>query len=299
MFQHALLNELTAFIAVAEHGSFTQAAQSLRTSKSSTGKAIQKLEAELGIKLFNRSTRSVRLTEEGRIYLDAAKHAVDTVNEAKLVLGARRAEPAGRLRINLPSGISRVPILKLATFTQRHPKVSVEISESDRFEEAIEGDWDIIVRIGDLEDTSLLAKKLCVLKRVMCASPDYLERKGTPRSLQELRSHDAVMYRQPGSKIRPWMFSDKRNELIEISPPPSVVCTEGRALIDAAIAGAGIAQIYDKALGSSINNGELVEVLADRAAPGPPVNALVASGRIMPAKTRVFLEYLQDVYGAD
>lgn len=299
MFQHALLNELVAFIAVAEQGSFTLAAQSLGSSKSSTGKAIRKLEAELGVKLFNRSTRSVRLTEEGAIYLEAAKQAVDTINEAKILLDARRAEPEGRLRVNLPSGIGRRLILRLSEFTRSYPKVRIELSESDRFEEAIEGEWDVVIRIGELEDSSLLAKKLGVLRRVLCGSPDYLARKGTPKNFNDLKDHDGVMYRQPGSKIRSWVFKDKRNKQMEVSPAAIVVCSEGRALVDAALSGAGLAQIYDKALDPGMNNGQLVEVLADKALPGPPVNAIVPSGRRMPAKTRVFLEFLTEVYSED
>lgn len=296
MFQHALLNELIAFIAVAEYGSFTQAAESLHTTKSSTGKAIQKLEAALGIKLFNRSTRSVRLTEEGHIYLDAAKNAVDTINEAKQLLDARKAEPAGRLRVNLPIGIGKAVVLALSTFTQAYPKVSVELSLSDRFEEAIEGNWDIVVRIGELEDSGLIARKLCDLRSVLVASPKYLARKGTPQTLSELRAHEAVLFRAPGGKLRPWMFVEKRNQMIEMSPSPVAVFSDGRTLVDAVVSGQGVAQIYDKAFGDSLENGELVELFPHLAPAGPPVNAMITIGRVMPAKTRAFLVFLTDLF---
>lgn len=299
MFRHALLNEIIAFIAVAEQGSFTLAAENLRSSKSSTSKAIQKLEAALGIKLFNRSTRSVRLTEEGAIYLDAVKHAIDIINEAKLLLDTRKVEPTGRLRVNLPIAIGRVVVMALSNFTQAHPKVSVEISLSDRFEVPIVGDWDIVVRVGELDDSGLTARKLCVLSHVLCASPDYLARKGTPQNLQDLRAQDAVMYRAPAGKIRPWVFKDNQHERIEMSPQPLAIFSESGALIDATISGLGIAQIYDKTIATEISNGKLVEVLSETSLSGPPVHALITSGRAMPAKTRVFVEFLTELFGGD
>lgn len=296
MFQHALLNEIIAFIAVAEFGSFTQAAESLQTTKSSTGKAIKKLEDELGIRLFNRSTRSVRLTEEGKIYLDAAKHALETINEAKSVLDSRKAEPAGRLRVNLPIGIGRTVVLELSRFTKAFPKVTVELFLSDRFEEAIEGDWDIVMRIGHLEDSGLIARKLCVLRRVLCASPSYLEKNGTPKTLQELRKHEALVFRAPGGKLRPWEFMEKGDYKSQMSPPPVAVYGDGRSLVDAAISGQGIAQIYDKALGKSLNTGELIELFPETSVVGPPVHALISSGRMVPAKTRVFIDFLMELF---
>lgn len=297
MFKNILLNEIIAFIAVAEYGNFTLAAESLHSSKSSIGKAIKKLEADLGVKLFNRSTRSVRLTEEGRIYLDAAKHAIDTINEAKLILDARKSEPIGHLRVNLPCGVGRIVVAALSTFTQAYPKITVELSLSDRFEKVIEGNWDVVVRIGELDDSRLVAKKLCQLKPVLCASPNYLARNGMPRKLQDLQSHNAVMFRPPSGKVKPWIFNEPRREMSKISPSPLAVFSDGRTLVDAAISGLGVAQIYDKALGSSIRNGELVEVLSDKAPSGPPVNALIPSGRAIPLKIQVFLEFLTELFG--
>lgn len=297
MFQHALLNELIAFISVAEHGSFTLAAESLSSTKSSTGKAVSKLETELGIKLFNRTTRSVRLTEEGVIYLEAAKQAIDAINEAKLVLNSRKAEPAGRLRVNLPLGIGKNVAHALPKFVKKYPKVTIELSLSDRFEDAILGEWDIVVRIGHLEDSSFVAKKLCQLKRVICASPEYLSRKGKPQSLQDFRDHDTLVFRAPGGKVRPWVIKEKSDLLIEVSPNPLAIFNDGRTLTDAVVSGLGVCQIYDKAVEGQIRKGELVELMPEKASPGPPVNALVPSGRSMPAKTKAFLDFLSEHFG--
>ncbi|WP_445354185.1 LysR family transcriptional regulator [Microbulbifer sp. EKSA008] len=293
MFQQAHLNEIVVFIAVAEHGSFTKAAASLNSTKSGAGKAVKKLEEELGLKLFNRTTRSIRLTEEGKIFLDAAKHALETINEARLLLHARKDEPAGRLRINLPIGIGRTIVSALKGFTQLHPKVTVEVSLSDSLEDAIRGEWDVVVRIGELEDSSFIAKKICETRRILCASPEYLSQKGMPKTLEDLKEHDSLVFRAPTGKLRGWLFQEDGGPITEFSPSPLAIFRDGRTLIDAVVAGMGIAQVYDKALSFSVQNSEVVELFPEKAVPGPPVSALIPSGRAMPAKTRVFIEFLK------
>ncbi|WP_444908256.1 LysR family transcriptional regulator [Microbulbifer sp. SSSA008] len=293
MFQQAHLNEIVVFIAVAEHGSFTKAAASLNSTKSGAGKAVKKLEEELGLKLFNRTTRSIRLTEEGKIFLDAAKHALETINEARLLLHARKDEPAGRLRINLPIGIGRNIVSALKGFTQLHPKVTVEVSLSDSLEDAIRGEWDVVVRIGELEDSSFIAKKICETRRILCASPEYLSQKGMPKTLEDLKEHDSLVFRAPTGKLRGWLFQEDGGPITEFSPSPLAIFRDGRTLIDAVVAGMGIAQVYDKALGFSVQNSEVVELFPEKVVPGPPVSALIPSGRAMPAKTRVFIEFLK------
>ncbi len=298
MFQKALLNEIVAFVAVADCGSFTGAAELLNSTKSGTGKAVKKLEDGLGLKLFHRTTRRLTLTEEGRIFLEASKHAMDTINEAKLLLESRKDEPVGRLRVNLPIGIGRNIVNNLKYFTQQYPKVTVELSLSDRFDDAIQGEWDIVVRIGELEDSSFIAKKLCDSKRVLCASADYLNTRGMPQSLQELRIHDALMFRTSSGKLRPWIFKDRQGSLTEITPNPLAILSDGRSFVDAVIAGMGIAQVYDVALGEMLREGSVVELFPELAAVGPPINALIPSGRAMPAKTKVFLGFLKTQFGS-
>ncbi|WP_444931024.1 LysR family transcriptional regulator [Microbulbifer sp. SSSA002] len=291
------MNEIVVFIAVAEYGSFTKAAVALNSTKSGAGKAIKKLEEELDLKLFNRTTRSISLTEEGKIFLDAAKHAIETINDARLLLNARKDEPAGRLRVNLPLGIGRNIVVALKDFTQLHPKVTMEVSLSDNLEDAIKGEWDVVVRIGELEDSSFIAKTLCESKRILCASPKYLAQKGTPKTLEELREHDALVFRAPTGKVRDWLFLENDDSVTKLSPSPLAIFRDGRTLVDAVMAGMGIAQVYDTALGSAIQNGEVVELFPEKVIPGPPISALIPSGRVMPAKTRAFIKFLQSELG--
>ncbi|MDG3085067.1 LysR family transcriptional regulator [Vibrio hannami] len=293
MFKNALMNEMVAFVAVAEFSSFTLAAASLNSTKSGTGKAVRKLEAELGLKLFNRTTRSVSLTEEGRIYFEAAKHALDTINETRLLLEARKDEPTGKLRVNLPNAIGRNIVNTLREFTDNFPKVTVELSLTDRFEDAVQGEWDVVVRIGELDDSSFVAKSLGQAKRILCASPRYIEEFGAPKDLNALRNHNSVAFRAPTGKIRPWLFKDASGKTSEISISPIAVFNDGRALVDAVVSGLGIAQVYDKAVSQALKSGDMVELLPSTSISGPPVNALIPSGRVMPAKTKVFIEFLK------
>jgi len=287
------LDEIAAFVAVAEDGSFTRAAERLGSTKSNVGKAVQRLEARLGTQLLQRSTRVVRLSEEGKIYLGAARMALDALAEAERALGARRAEPAGRLRVNLPAGLGRTVVLpSLTSFCARHPRVTFELGFSDRFAEAIAGDWDLVVRIGHLEDSAITARKLCTLRRILCASPDYLTRRGAPSSLRDLRDHDAVLFRGPDGRLRHWMFADGEEQVLELSPTPVLTLADGQALIDAAVCGLGIVQLYDKPAHAALAGGSLVQILPALASDGPPVHALIPAGRTMPAKTRVFLDHL-------
>ncbi len=293
MFQQALLNEILVFLSVADHGSFTAAASSLNSTKSGTGKAVKRLESAMGLTLFNRTTRSVRLTEEGKIFYDAAKMAMDTINEAKVVLDSRKAEPAGRLRVNLPIGIGSSIVHSLQEFTQTYPKVTLELSLSDRFEDAVKGEWDILVRIGELEDSSFIAKPLGHTRRILCASPDYLAQFGIPSDLDDLTSHHALLYRLHTGKLRQWAFHQQDGNIRTLSPTPLAIFNDARSFIDAVSAGLGIAQIYDKAVLRSLDQGTIVEVLPDFASDGAPINALIPSGRVMPAKTKAFIGFLQ------
>lgn len=166
-------DEIAAFVAVAELASFTRAAARLGNSKSSV-KAVQRLEARLGARLLRRSTRAVSLTEEGALYLEAARAALGSLVEAGRVLATRQGEPAGHLRLDLPAGLGRVILPTLAGFAARHPRLTLEVVLADRFSDPIAEGWDVVVRVGFLADSSLVARKLCDLRLGFYAAPAYL-----------------------------------------------------------------------------------------------------------------------------
>ncbi len=294
----AAVADIEAFVAVAQTASFTKAAETLGTTKSNVGKAVQRLETRLGTRLFQRTTRAVHLTDDGAMYLQAAQQALDGLREAEQTLAARRSEPIGRVRLDLPAGFGRLLFPSLARLRERHPKVTLEIGLNDRMSDAVAEGWDVVVRIGDLPvDGEMTVRKLCTLRLGLYASPDYLARRGAVESLSDLPAHDAVVFRGPSGRLRPWTLNDD-GQVRELSPSPAVVLADGHALVEAAMQGIGIVQVFDRVAQPHVEAGRLVPVLPDADVDGPPVHALIPLGRRMPAKTRAVLNFLAESLAA-
>jgi len=290
----ASIPEITAFTAVAQTGSFTQAAENLGTSKSNVGKAVQRLEARLGTRLFQRTTRAVRLTEDGEIYLQAAQAALDSLRDAEQALAARRAEPIGRVRLDLPSGLGRLLLPTFAALRQRYPKITLELALTDRMSDPVGEGWDIVVRIGILpQDSEMTVRKLCDLRLGLYAAPDYISRNGDVTTVGELSGHDAIVFRGPSGQLRPWSVLDG-GQVREISPAPAIVTADGQTFIDAAINGLGIAQILDRVAKPYVDTGRLLHILPIADVDGPPVHAIIPLGRRMAAKTRAVLNHIAE-----
>jgi DNA-binding transcriptional LysR family regulator len=290
----APVNEIAVFVAVAQSGSFTRAAEELGSSKSNVGKAVQRLEGRLGTKLFQRTTRAVRLTEDGETYLAAAQTALDGLREAEQQLASRRAEPAGRVRIDLPSGFGRLLLPSFRRFRDKHPKVTIEMALTDRMSDPIGEGWDIVVRIGALpEDSELTVRKLCDLTLGLYAAPEYLEARGTPSSIADLSSHDAVVFRGPTGRLRPWSLREGES-VRAYSPSPVLVLADGQALVESVVAGFGVSQILDRVAIPYVKAGRLVHVMPDADVAGPPVHAIISLGQKMAAKTRAVVNHLAE-----
>lgn len=290
----ASLPEIAAFVAVAQTGSFTRAAEHLATNKSNVGKAVQRLEARLGARLFQRTTRAVRLTEDGEVYLVAARNALDTLRDAAQALAARREEPIGRVRLDMPSGFRQLFLPTLSDLRKCYPKVTLELSVTDRMSDAVGEGWDLVVRAGELpQDSEMTVRKLCDIQLQLYAAPEYLERHPAPTTISDLINHDAVIFRGFTGRLRPWFLMDN-GYVNEYSPNPALILSDGQALIDSTLAGLGIAQIYDRVARPYVEKGQLVPIMPGTEVEGPPVHALIPAGRRMPAKTRAVLDYLAD-----
>lgn len=201
----ASLPEIAAFVAVAQTGSFTRAAEHLATNKSNVGKAVQRLESRLGTRLFQRTTRAVRLTEDGETYLVAARSALDTLRDAAQALAARREEPIGRVRLDMPSGFRQLFLPTLSDLRKCYPKVTLELSVTDRMSDAVGEGWDLVVRAGELpQDSEMTVRKLCDIRLQLYAAPEYLNRHGMPSSIADLIDHDAVIFRGFTGRLRQW-----------------------------------------------------------------------------------------------
>ena len=280
---------------MAQQSSFTQAAEQLGSTKSNVGKAVQRLEARLGTRLFQRTTRAVRLTEDGATYLEAARAALDGLTEAEVALAARREEPVGRVRLDIPVGFGRVLIPTFAALRRRWPKISFELSLSDRQSDAVAEGWDIVVRIGELPaDGDMMVRKLCDLRLGLYASAAYLAQHPPIGTVKDLPSQQAILFRGNSGRVRSWMVQEAGRPA-ETLPEAALVLSDGRAMIDAAIAGLGVAQLFDLVTQVHVASGELRLVLPEADTQGPPVHALIPLGRRMPPKTRAVLDHLVEV----
>lgn len=290
----ASVPEIVAFTAVAQTGSFTRAAENLGTSKSNVGKAVQRLEARLGTKLFQRTTRAVRLTEDGEIYLHASQAALAGLRDAEQALAARRAEPIGKVRIDLPAGFGRLFLPTLAALRDTYPKISLELAFVDRISDPVAEGWDLVVRIGELPpESDMSVRKLCTLRNGLYASPHYLARKPAITSIADLSVHDAAIFRASSGRLRPWTVQDG-DVTRDIAPTPALVLSDGQALIDATVHGFGISQLFDRVARPLVASGALVHVLPEADIPGPPVHALIPLGHRMPSRTRIVLDKLAE-----
>ncbi|XXX78403.1 LysR family transcriptional regulator [Sorangium sp. So ce134] len=290
------VHDIAIFVAVAQNASFTRAAEQLGTTKSNVGKAVQRLERRLGTRLFQRTTRAVRLTEDGETYLEAALAALDGLSEAEIALAARREEPVGRVRLDIPSGFGRLLFPTFASMRERHPRVTLDVSLSDRQSDPVGEGWDIVMRIGELAaGGDMTVRKLCDLRLGLYASPDYLKRRGPPTSANDLWNHEPIVFRAGSGRLRPWTLLETGHES-EMSPRAGLIVADGRAMVDAAIAGLGVAQIFDRVAQPHVASGELQRVLPEADVDGPPVHALIPLGRRMPPKTRIVLDHLIEFF---
>ncbi|MFM0341693.1 LysR family transcriptional regulator [Paraburkholderia fungorum] len=291
----APMSEIAVFVAVAQSGSFTRAAEDIGSSKSNVGKAVQRLETRLGTRLFQRTTRAVRLTEDGETYLLAAQKALEGLQEAEQQLASRRSEPVGRVRIDLPAGFGRLLLPSFVHLREKYPRLTLEMALTDRMSDPIGEGWDVVVRIGALpEDSELTVRKLCDLRLGLYASPDYLERKGEIKTLADLALHDAIVFRGPGGRLRSWTVRDGA-AVREIAPSPVLVLADGQALVEAAVAGFGVTQVLDRVALPYVCAGRLVHLVPDADVDGPPVHAIISLGQKMAAKTRAVVNHLAEV----
>lgn len=288
----ASMADIQSFMAVAHTSSFTAAAERLGTNKSSVGKAVQRLEKHLGTRLFQRTTRAVHLTEDGEIYLAAARAATERLQEAEQTLAASRVEPAGRVRVDLPAGFGRLMLPALHALRERYPKVIVEMALSDRMSDPVGDGWDIVVRIGHRSsDSDMTVRKIADLTLGLYAAPSYLEQRAPVMSIADLNDQDAVLFRSSAGKLYGWSVNDNGVRR-ELAPTPALILADGHTFVEAAAIGMGVAQIMDRFARPFVAAGRLVHVLPEADVAAAPVHALIPVGHKMPARTRVVLDHI-------
>jgi DNA-binding transcriptional LysR family regulator len=288
------LTGLIAFARAGSLGSYTAAARSLAISPSAVSKSVQRLEQQLGVSLFTRTTRSLTLTPEGRDLHERALRLLRDAEEIGQAAAAARAEPSGSLRIaaSLPIGL-HVIAPALPVFRELHPKVTIDLRLDDHVVDIVEQGIDIAVRIGDLADSRLLSRRLAPLRLCAFASPAYLAAHGTPSHPDELEAHATVnlRYQSTGQSFR-WPFRVGDRE-VEIVPPSGIVVDVSEAVVAALVAGGGIGISATFIAAPYVTRGELVPVLADFAVERDTMTALWPESRRANPAVRAFLDHLQ------
>ncbi len=287
---------IPVFVAVVECGSFSQAGEKLGVTKSAVSKRISQLEAKLGVQLLQRTTRRLSLTEAGERYFDYARNALMIANEGEDAISQLQDQPQGTIRVNAPMAFGRLHIAPMMPkFLFDNPQIKVDMMMDDRVVDLVSGSFDIAIRIGKLPDSSLIARRLAPCHSVLCASPQYLEKFGVPDTPKDLIHHNCLSYSyfQAGTE---WRFTGP-DGLVSVVPKGNYRVNNSEALLEGLLAGLGIAQMPTFIVGPALASGELVSLLPDYVLPQHAIYAMLPERKHLPAKIRVFLEYLHRRFG--
>lgn len=284
---------LVSFASAARHASFAGAARELGLSPSAVAKNVARLEAQLGMRLFHRTTRQVVLSQDGADVYERCQRILEEVESLDAVANEARSGARGTLRIDMPTVYGRQVVLPvLIKLKERHPDLKIDARFSDSYVDIVKEGLDAAIRIGPLNDSTLVGRQFDQQFVCTYASPAYLTRHGEPKSPQELDRHICVMFRMPSTgRDRPWQFrSGKRN--LSLMPESGMRLGDGDALIAAAVAGYGLVQTPSHLAEQDVKRGKLVEVLEKYRAPAMPISLVYPSHRHVPLRVRVLAEAL-------
>ncbi len=283
---------LRAFVKTADLGSFVAAGRALEISASAVGKGVARLEEEVGVRLLQRSTRRIQLTDEGRLFHERSRRILDDLDDAKALLSHAREIPRGRLRVSAPIVGYHFLLPVIPGFLARYPDVELDINFSDRTVDLIDEGVDVAIRSGDLPDSRLVSRPLNRFRLLLCASPAYLARRGTPSVVRDLEQHATIRFRHPDSgKLLDWPMlrsaADAHTRLRTV-----LACNNMEAVIGATVRGLGIACMPDFLARELLADGRLSSVLDDQLTAGGQFKALWPSSRQLSPKVRLFVDHL-------
>ena len=293
------LTGLEVFAKVAGTGSLSATGRAMGLSQTMVTKHLAALEARLGIKLFHRTTRQLSITEAGRSYLESCERILADVEAADAAVAAERVEPRGVLRLNVPLvfGIRQIAP-RLVDFAQRHPRVTIDLGLNDRRVDLAEEGWDLAIRVGELRDSSLVARRLAPCRMVLCAAPSYLEARGTPRTAAELSAHNCLGYTLAHAGPDRWLMGERAELSIPISG--NLRANNGDALLAAAIAGQGIIYQPTFIVADDLRAGKLVALSLDQPVHSRlAVYAIYLPDRHPPAKVRAFIDFVASQFAPE
>ncbi len=293
------LEDLRLFTLVADTRSFTRAAEKLGLSKSAASRRVADLEARLGVRLLHRTTRSISLTQAGQGFCERISQILADLDEAERSVTSELAAPRGTIKIAAPASFGMRHLGKaIAGFVETYPEVSIEMDVSDRFVDLVDEGYDLAVRIGQLKDSSLIARRICPIRMVVCASPDYLRRRGVPRTPDDLAGHDYLIYtgrNQPG--LLSFRKAPGSDELRTVKVQGRLCINNGDMLREAAIAGLGIVDQPTFIVGEDLIAGRLQPVLLDYTLSPGALHCVYPANRHLSPKVRVFVDHLAGRFG--
>lgn len=286
-------SQFIAFASAARHRSFARAARELGVTASTIAKRILKLEEQLGVKVFHRTTRQVTLTSDGEALFARCEKILADINELELLAAGASGEPRGELRLSVPITYGkRVAIPVVTQLLLQHPHLRADVRLSDQVCDVVREGMDAAIRIMPLDDSRLASRQIGWQQMVTCASPDYLARKGKPKHPSQLKGHAFVAHRIPTSgRPRPIRFA-VNGDIIEMEPECHMLADDGEAMVQAACLGAGIVQVPDYMAADELAQGRLIEVLARFRQAPMPINIVWPGNRLMPPRLRAFIDLL-------
>ncbi|RQM64148.1 LysR family transcriptional regulator [Aeromonas enteropelogenes] len=285
------LNAALILVRIVDKGSFTAAAQELGMTKAMVSRRIAELERRLGVRLLYRSTRQLTLTEEGEQYYQRCSKAVDALTEAELMLSARQQEVTGTLKLAVPIETGQLVVGRMvAKFLQRYPAMQVELELTNRILDPISEGLDAVVRVGDMSNSNLAARRLWSTERLLCASPDYLARSPAIARPEDLLRHERVAV-SSGFLASHWCFERDGREVL-VDPPSRFRVNNITCAREAAKAGLGLASLPAMLCLEELERGELVSLLPEWQQPRVPIYLLFPERRLMPRKLRAFIDFM-------
>jgi DNA-binding transcriptional LysR family regulator len=279
------------FIEVAERGSFAAAARHLQRSPASVTRAVAELEARLGVRLLNRTTRAVSLTDAGTRFLTGARRVLAEFDEIERAAAGEGSAPRGELRITAPIMFGRLHVVPIVVeFLRRFPDVSVALTLLDRPVDLVEEGLDAALRIGTPAESSAIITRLGAVRQIVVAAPGYLRERGSPAVPADLEAHTVIAFPNISSSER-WTFRDRNGAMLRIAIKPRLIVNTSEAAIAAALSGFGLTQVLSYQAAAEIASGTLIRLLQDYEDEAWPVQLLYPGGRHPPPKLRAFLDF--------
>lgn len=296
----SVLSYIEVFAAVISHGSFTAAAEALGISKPVASKQVSQLEQQLGVQLLHRTTRRLHLTEAGEVFARHAQNIVVESQEAVQSVLPLQSEPSGKLRITAPESlaISLLPDA-LSGFQQNYPRIELDLNISGGFVDLVEEGFDVGLRMGSMQDSSLIARRLMSCRFHICASPEYWKKFGKPIQPNDLKSHNCLVYSQ-SRKADSWLFRDEKSaEEIRVKVTGNLKSGAGNIILDAGLKGKGVFIAPSFMVASALKDQRLEQVLESYALSSTGLFAVYPYSKLVSRKVRVFIDYLQEAWQLD